>query len=153
MRRLAEFLYLLTITAWVGGLWCIGYMVAPVLFTSLGDRMLAGQVAGRFFELIGWVGLVAAAYLLVFLIGRWGSGVLRRAVFWLTLCMALLAAANLFGIQPLMAELKQDAFPRDVMESIMRERFAMWHGVSSILYLTQSLLGAWLVAWSGRGLR
>lgn len=153
MRRLAEFLYLLSITAWVGGVWCVGYLVAPILFASLGDRMLAGQLAGRMFETIGWVGLGAAAYIALFLLGRWGARGLRRGVFWLTVVMALLVAASQFGIQPLMAELKADAFPRDVMESIMRERFAMWHGVSSILYLVQSLLGAWLVAWSQRGLR
>ncbi len=153
MRRLAEFLYLLSITAWVGGTWCIGYLAAPVLFSTLADRTLAGQLAGRLFEMIGWVGLAAATYLVAFLLGRWGSKVVRRSVFWLVLVMALLVAAIQFGIQPLMAELKADAFPRDVMESIMRERFAMWHGVSSILYLVQSLLGAWLVAWNQRGLR
>lgn len=153
MRRFAEFLYLLSITAWVGGTWCIGYLVAPVLFSSLSDRTLAGQLAGRMFEMIGWLGLAAATYVAVFLLGRWGTKVFRRSVFWLVLVMALLVAAIQFGIQPLMAELKADAFPRDVMESIMRERFAMWHGVSSILYLMQSLLGAWLIAWNQRGLR
>ena len=52
-----------------------------------------------------------------------------------------------------MAQLKADALPRDVMESVMRDRFVAWHGISSILYLVQSLLGVWLVAWSGRGLK
>jgi hypothetical protein len=49
--------------------------------------------------------------------------------------------------------LKLDALPREVMESVLRDRFATWHGVSSILYLVQSLLGLWLVVWSSRGLR
>ena len=52
-----------------------------------------------------------------------------------------------------MVQLKADAFPRDVMESVMRDRFVAWHGISSILYLVQSLLGLWLVVWSDRGLR
>jgi hypothetical protein len=68
-------------------------------------------------------------------------------------CAALLVAAGQFGIQPLMVQLKADAFPRDVMESVMRDRFVAWHGISSILYLVQSLLGLWLVVWSDRGLR
>ena len=59
MRRLSEALYLVAITLWVGGMWAIGYMVAPVLFSSLGDRQLAGLVAGKLFSLIGWVGLAA----------------------------------------------------------------------------------------------
>jgi hypothetical protein len=153
VRRLAEALYLLAIALWVGGMGAIGYVAAPVLFSSLGDRQLAGVVAGKLFALIAWIGLGAAAYLLMFLIGRWGAQVFKRSVFWLTLSMALLAAVSLFGIQPLMAQMKADAFPREVMESVLRDRFAAWHGISSILYLVQSLLGVWLVVWSGRGLR
>ena len=153
MRRIAESFYLVAITLWVGGLWAIGYMTAPVLFASLGDRQLAGLVAGKLFALIGWVGLGAATYLAVFLIGRWGGQVVKRAVFWLVILMALMTAASQFGIQPLMAQLKADALPREVMERVLRDRFATWHGISSILYLVQSLLGLWLVVCSGRGLR
>jgi hypothetical protein len=52
-----------------------------------------------------------------------------------------------------MAQLKADALPREVMESVLRDRFATWHGISSILYLMQSMLGLWLVVWSNRGLK
>ncbi|PKO36395.1 MAG: DUF4149 domain-containing protein [Betaproteobacteria bacterium HGW-Betaproteobacteria-6] len=153
MRPVSEAFYLFAITLWVGGLWAIGYMAAPVLFASLGDRQLAGLVAGKLFAMIGWVGLASAAWLLVFLVSRWGAQVFRRSVFWLVVVMVLLTAASQFGIQPLMAQLKLDALPREVMESVLRDRFATWHGVSSILYLAQSMLGLWLVMWSGRGLR
>jgi hypothetical protein len=153
MRRFSEALYLIAIALWVGGLWAIGYIAAPVLFASLGDRQLAGVVAGKLFALIGWIGLGCAAYLLLFALLRLGTGFFKSAVFWLVLLMALLTAASQFGIQPLMAQLKADALPREVMESVLRDRFAAWHGVSSILYLVQSLLGLWLVVWSGRGLR
>jgi hypothetical protein len=134
-------------------MWAIGYFAAPVLFASLGDRQLAGLVAGKLFALIGWVGLGVSAYLLLFLLARWGMQAVKRSVFWLVLAMALLTAASQFGIQPLMAQLKADALPREVMASVLRDRFAAWHGISSILYLVQSLLGLWLVVWSGRGLR
>ena len=153
MRKLAEALYLAAIALWVGGLWAIGYLAAPVLFASLGDRQLAGVVAGKLFALIGWVGLGSAAYLLIFLVSHWRGQVFKRAVFWLVILMALMVAASQFGIQPLMAQLKADALPREVMESVLRDRFAAWHGISSILYLVQSLLGLWLVVWSGRGLK
>ena len=153
MRRFADGLYLFAITLWVGGLWAVGYMAAPVLFASLGDRQLAGIVAGKLFALIGWVGLGSAAWLLMFLVSRWGGQVFKRAGFWLVVLMALMTAASQFGIQSLMAQLKLDAMPREVMESVLRDRFAAWHGISSILYLVQSLLGLWLVIWSGRGLR
>ena len=153
MRRLSEALYFAAITLWVGGMWAIGYLAAPVLFASLGDRQLAGMVAGKLFALIGWIGLASAAYLVVFLIVRRGGQVFRSAVFWLVLLMALLVSASQFGIQPLMAQLKAAALPREVMESVMRDRFATWHGISSILYLVQSLLGLWLVIWANRGLK
>ena len=153
MRRIAESLYQATLTLWVGGLWAIGYIAAPVLFASLADRQLAGVVAGKLFALMGWVGFVVAVYLLLFLVVRWGGQVLKRGVFWLIMLMVLLTAASQFGIQPLMAQLKADALPRDVMESVMRDRFVAWHGVSSILYLVQSVLGLWLTIWSGRGLK
>ena len=153
MRKLSESLYFVAITLWVGGMWAIGYMAAPVLFAGLNDRQLAGMVAGKLFALIGWVGLGCAAYLLIFLLARSGARFFKNSVFWLVVLMTLMVVASQFGIQPLMAQLKSDALPREVMESVMRDRFATWHGVSSILYLVQSMLGLWLVVWSNRGLR
>lgn len=153
MRKFSEALYLIAITLWVGGLWVIGYLVAPVLFSSLGDRQMAGAIAGRLFGLIAWIGLGCAAYVLIFLFGRFGRRVFRSAVFWLVLLMLTMSLVSLFGVQPAMAQLKADALPRAVMESVLRDRFSAWHGISSILYLMQSLLGSWLVIWVNRGLR
>ena len=154
MRRLADALYEVALTLWVGGMWAIGYLAAPILFASLSaDRQLAGVVAGRLFEWIGWVGLGCGSYLLLFLLLRGGSAVLRRRNFWLVLLMLMLTLVSLFGLQPLLAQLKADALPREVMESILRDRFVAWHGVSSILYLVQSLLGLLLVISAGRSAR
>jgi hypothetical protein len=148
MRKPPEALYLALLTLWVGGLWVIGYLVAPVLFASLADRQLAGVIAGKLFALIGWIGLGCAACLLSFLAWRWRRAVFGQTAWWLVLGMAALTAVSLFGIQPLMQQLKADAWPGDVMESALRDRFVVWHGVSSVLYLLQSLLGLWLVGWN-----
>ena len=153
MRKFVEGLYWITLTLWIGGLWAIGYMAAPVLFATLESRQMAGLVAGKLFELIGWVGLASFSYLFVFLCTRWGARVIKQGVFWLLLMMVLMTAASQFGIQPLMAQLKADALPREVMESVLRDRFATWHGISSILYLMQSMLGLWVVVWANRGLK
>lgn len=153
MRKVSEALYFIAITVWVGGLWAIGYIAAPVLFISLGDRQIAGVVAGKLFAIIGWVGIGSAAYLLIFLLSRWGGRFLKGSVFWLVVLMLLISVVSQFGIQPLMAHLKSDALPREVMESVLRDRFTTWHGDSSILYLMQSMLGLWLVVWSNRGLK
>ena len=136
MRRLADALHDVVLTLWVGGLWVIGYLVAPTLFATLSnDRQTAGLLAGRLFESMGWVGLACAVYLLLFVLLRGGTTALRRWNFWLLVLMLLLTAVSLFGVQPLLAQLKADALPREVMESVLRNRFAAWHGVSSILYL------------------
>lgn len=153
MRRFSEALYFITLTLWVGGLWAIVYLVAPVLFATLADRHMAGMLAGKLFALIGWVGLASAAYLLLFMLIRLGRSTLKRGVFWLVLAMLVLTVLSQFGVQPLLAQLKADALPREVMESVLRDRFATWHGVSSVLYLVQSVLGLLLVVCAGRGLK
>jgi hypothetical protein len=145
LNRLAEHLALVIVTLWVGGMWAVGYLVAPVLFDMVSDRVLAGRVAGRLFDFVGWFGLGSAIFLMLFIALRLGWGAFRSGLFWLVLVLLAMVAAGHFGIQPLMAELKANAWPRDVMNSVMRDRFATWHGVSSVLYLIQSLMGAILV--------
>jgi hypothetical protein len=153
VRRFAEALYGIAIALWVGGLWTVGYLAAPVLFAELPDRMLAGRLAGVMFEWLAWAGFACSVYLLAFLIARQRWRVLRSAPFWLVAGMLVLAAAGHFGIQPLMVQLKAEAWPRQVMESAVRDRFAAWHGVASVVYLVQSLLGLVLVALQDRGRR
>ena len=150
MGRFAEALQSIAATLWVGAMWGIGYIVAPVLFSRLGDRALAGLIAGKLFSLIAWVGIGCAIYLLLFRMVRSGTGVFRQGVFWIALLMLALVCAGEFGIQPVMAALKEEALPKQVMESVLRDRFAAWHGVSSVLYIIQSLLGAALVVLLGR---
>jgi hypothetical protein len=153
VRRFSEVLYGITIALWVGGLWAIGYLAAPTLFAELADRMLAGRLAGAMFQWIAWTGLVCGTYLLIFLAIRQGWRVFRSLPFWLIVAMLALTAAGHFGIQPLMAQLKIEAGPRDVIESALKDRFAVWHGTASVVYLVESLLGLLLVAWQERGLR
>lgn len=150
MNRIADALQSIAATLWVGGMWAIGYVVAPVLFSRLGDRALAGLVAGKLFSLIAWIGIASAVYLLVFRLVRYRAVALRQGVFWVVLLMLALVCAGEFGVQPIMAALKAEALPKQVMESVLRDRFATWHGVSSVLYVIQSLLGAALVVLLSR---
>lgn len=133
------------VTLWVGGLWVTGYMAAPVLFHALSDRMLAGMLAGRMFTMISYIGMACGAYLLVYRIGRSGGSAFKEGFFWAVLVMLILTIAGHFGIQPIIERLKEAALPRDVMQTVFRDRFRAWHGISSILYLIQSLLGLFLV--------
>lgn len=151
VTKLADALYALAITLWVGSLFAIGYLAAPVLFAQLGDRMLAGNLAGAMFTWVAWLGLACGTYLLLYLLAGRGWRVVKSGPFWVVLIMVLLTIAGHFGVQPILAQLKADALPRQVMESALRDRFATWHGISSGLYLMQSLLGLWLAVWPERG--
>jgi uncharacterized membrane protein len=150
MKNVADRLAAVLLVMWVGGLWAIGYIAAPTLFAELSDRQLAGNVAGELFKWIAWVGIVAGSYLLVYRLGRDGFPALKQGYFWIVLVMLLLVLGGHFGIQPVMQALKDQAMPQAVMESAFRSRFAAWHGVSSIVYLIESLLGLILV-WRYRG--
>ncbi|MES2016126.1 MAG: DUF4149 domain-containing protein, partial [Pseudomonadota bacterium] len=48
---------LLLITLWAGSLWTIGYVVAPTLFATLHDRVLAGVIAGSMFTSQAWLSM------------------------------------------------------------------------------------------------
>ncbi len=153
MSRLADHLVLVVVTLWIGGMWAVGYLVAPVLFDMLPDRALAGRVAARLFDYVGWFGLAASSWLALFLALRLGWAAMRSRLFWLVLLMLAMVAAGHFGIQPLLAQFKASAWPNDVMNSVMRDRFSTWHGISSVLYLVQSILGGVLVLRVRQALR
>ncbi len=150
MTRLADALYTVVLTLWVGSLWAVGGLVTPLLFAQLADRSLAGNIAGILFTGQTWLGVACAAYLLLFQVARRGVGALRSGAFWLVLLMLALALAGHFGIQPILAHLKAEAWPRSVMESVLRDRFMAWHGVSSGLYLIECLAGLALVVLQSR---
>jgi hypothetical protein len=78
---------------------------------------------------------------------------MKQGDFWIAVAMAGLAVAGQFGVQPILAGLEEQALPREVMESVFRDRFATWHGVASILYVIESLLAVGLVLMGGRGAR
>lgn len=151
MRSVAEALQSVAVALWVGGLWAVGFVAAPVIFARVPDRVLAGLVAGRLFSYIAFIGMACALYLLVYRIARAGAGCLKQGFFWVALAMLGLAVAGEFGLQPVLESLRTEALPRQVLESVVRDRFAAWHGVASGLYVIESLLGLLLVVLHGRG--
>jgi len=144
MTNLLRHIAALLTTAWVGSLWAVGYLAVPVLFYTQPDRQLAGMLAGQMFAMVGYLGMVCGAFLLIQRISEFGQTAFRQILFWVVAPMLLLTLVIQFGIQPMMADLKAQALPLDVMLSAQAGRFKMLHGLSSIIYLTQSLLGAFL---------
>ena len=137
-------LTLIIITLWVGALWATG-LSAYVLFDTLQDKQLAGSLAGKLFTIVSYIGMASAFYLLIQRLLEFGTGALKQSYFWATFVMLLLVLAGHFGIQPLLAELKTSALPNDVMHSVFAGRFSSWHGVASVAYLVECLLGFVLV--------
>lgn len=149
MNKLFLALSTIALTAWVGGLWSIGYLAVPVLFRAQPDKQLAGLLAGEMFNTLGYVGLVCGVILLLHTI-RCGKPerFWQVKIFWIIVVMLAFSLLIQFCLSPVMANLKIQALPLDVMHSPFADRFKMLHGISSILYLLESLLGLYLVTRS-----
>jgi hypothetical protein len=145
MKQFADKLALISITLWVGALWAIGYIAAPTLFYHLPDRQLAGSLAGGMFTIVAYIGMTCGAYLLLNRLTKFGGQALKQGFLWSAFFMLLLTLAGHFGIAPIIALIQADAMPVDVMHSVFADRFETWHGVASIAYAIQSLLGLVLV--------
>ena len=108
------------------------------------------MLSGHMFAVTSYVGIVCGAYLLLCRLAISGKAAVREWVFWLVAAMLAITLLLQFGIYPLMAEIRLQAHSPDVMQSAMAPSYKMWHGISSILYLVESLLGAALVIKSLR---
>jgi hypothetical protein len=126
-------------TLWVGSVWTVGYLVAPVLFEHLDSRAMAGRVAGELFTLVAWLSIVCGGLLFAGVVrdGIQNKGPRLRGA--LIIAMTALLGASEWLVRPLMEAARlPDGTPGD--------GFAMLHGVSAVLYLLGSLTGVWLVA-------
>ena len=149
MDRFWNSLASIFLVLWMGSLVTLGAIAAPVLFSALEDKQLAGMLAGKMFAVGAWVGMVAGTFLLLHRLIRDGRAALKSLFFWVVLLMLLLTLAGHFGIQPILQNLKNQAFPLAVMQSVFADRFSQWHGISRILWIIQSVLGLALVWRSG----
>lgn len=130
-------------TVWIGGLWVIGYVVTPILFASLDERRLAGELAGHMFSAIAYIGLCCGTVLLVLALLKAGTWLKDLRVLALVI-MLISVAVSVFVIQPMMQDLK---FAGIVPDSAAAVEFGRLHGVSSVLYLVTSVLGLFLLVY------
>lgn len=129
------------LTLWVGGMWTVGFIVAPTLFAMLEDnRMLAGSLAGKLFTTMSYIGLVCGTLLLIAVIVQYGKALLRQWRAWVLLLMLVIICIGEFVLQPLMAQLREAGLQGDNAAA-----FGRLHGVSSVLFLFNSLAGLVLV--------
>ena len=135
------------LTFWIGGMWTVGYIVAPTLFAQLDDRALAGAVAGQLFTIMSYIGLLAVGILIS---GQFYQTKVRWRQnwrLWTLITMLVIIVVGEFYLQPLMAELKQAGIPQG---SGNARQFGQLHGVASTLFVINSLLGLVLVVFGLR---
>ena len=133
------------LSLWVGALWSIGYLAVPTLFASLDDRVLAGVVAGKMFTGVSLIGLGCGTALLA---SFWMQSVqpLRERRVQMLIAMLVLVVLGEFILQPQMAVLKAEGL---IEGSGAAARFGVLHGIASILYFANSIIGMVLLVMMG----
>lgn len=138
---------MLVATLWVGSLWTVGYLVAPILFSTVADKVVAGTIAGQLFRIEAWLSVACATVLiaLVAFSNSRGSPKQRRALIAILSAMLVCTLVGYFGLQPLMAKLREAAGPGGVMDPDARTKFGILHGLSAAFFMIQSVLGVALI--------
>ncbi|MBU3628327.1 DUF4149 domain-containing protein [Polynucleobacter sp. AP-Reno-20A-A9] len=145
---LSQRLFSLIAGLWVGSFITVGFLVVPVLFTSLGDRQVAGMVAASLFKVTAYLGVVISAFLMMIASRLVKKGNDRfRITRWILLGMLACAVCAAFIIIPWMNSLRDQALYSglSVRESTNASLFARLHGVSSTIFMIQAVFGLALV--------
>ena len=129
---------------WVGGFVTVAYLVTPILFSTLGDRQVAGIVAGNIFRVEAYFSIALSLVLMVtanFLVSKGENA--YRLIRWLLLDMLACAISAGLVLIPWMSSLRDQANADSisVMASSSAALFSRLHGVSSSLFVIQSVLG------------
>jgi len=135
----------IVLTIWIGGMWAIGYIVAPTLFAMIDDRVLAGSIAGRLFTIMSFIGLFSASFLILTLAIRNGRQFVQQWRSWLLVAMLILIVLGEFWLQPQMSALRENG-----ITDSEKARFGMLHGMASVLFLINSLSGLILLIFGLR---
>ncbi|MFK5913886.1 MAG: DUF4149 domain-containing protein [Woeseiaceae bacterium] len=126
------------LTLWIGSMWAIGYIVAPVLFQML-DKAVAGNIAGQLFSIVSYLGIFSSIALFFKCVMQFGFSKGYWQI-WVLLSMFVLILIGQFILQPMMAELKASG-----ITVTNKSEFGRLHGIASILFLVNSLAGLSLV--------
>lgn len=130
---MSERLLRLVLAAWAGSLWTVCGLVAPSLFAILPERQLAGELAGHFFRVVTWLGLLLGSGALVLIL-------LRKMQIKSNVILVLVTA-----LSPLASELVLRPLMDAARAAGNMARFGMLHGVSAVLFGVACVTAAVLV--------
>ena len=120
-------------------------MVTYVIFNIIPSSYIAGVIVSNLFSYMNLFGMIALILALVYGFHVESIRFFKKIQAWLALFLLLILCISFFGINPILEALKLEAFPKEVMESVFANRFSAWHGIASIAYLIQCILGIFLL--------
>jgi len=133
---------------WVGSFLTIGFLVVPVLFSSLSDRQVAGFIAVNLFKSTAYIGVFISLILMVMAnhLVRHGKSQYRLTR-WILLGMLICTVGAAFILIPWMNSLRDQALylGLSISDSTNAVLFNRLHGASSTLFMMQALFGLVLV--------
>ena len=153
MVHFLRFLMLLALVAWLGGILFFGAVLAPVLFSTLPQRELAGAVVTRALGVLHGIGIVAGIVFLAASLAysRMTAGSAAPLAWRHLLMVAMLGLtlASQFGVSPRMQALRRDMGVIDTVapSDARRIQFNGLHRVSTGLEQAVLLMGL-VVLWS-----
>lgn len=133
---------------WVGSFIAVGFLVVPSLFSTLGDRQVAGMIAANLFKTTAYIGVALSGFLMVMANHLVRVGINHfRVIRWILLGLLVCTLVAAFIIIPWMNAIREQALfagiaVQDSMDAVLFNRL---HGISSILFVCQSVLGLLLV--------
>jgi hypothetical protein len=136
---------LLVAVLWAGSLWALGFIAAPTVFGMVGSAQ-AGDIVGALLARQAWVAIACALVLLMLVrLATDLDAKRRRGIVIVIVAMLACALVIYLGLQPAMARMRELAGAAGVRASPFWTQFAVMHGVSQLLHLVESVLGAVLV--------
>lgn len=140
MLRIYPVIERILLALWIGGLWVVGFVVAPTLFAKLPDTATAGSVAGSLFTVMSRIGLLCAGLLLIVSWLQRSCHARRWQVLVITIMMVLIVLGE-YMLAPMITELRATG-------QVASPRFGQLHGLASGVYLVNCVLGlVLLVIW------
>jgi hypothetical protein len=142
---LAERARLLVAALWAGSLWTVGYVVAPTLFLSLHDNVLAGTIVGFLLRTEAWLSIACAVILYMMVKVSPFEPAQKRTLSLVIVGMLACALIIYVGLQPVMAQLREAAGAAGLKGTPEGRQFGALHGVSQLVYLVESVLAGVLL--------
>jgi len=107
---------------------------------------MAGTIAGALFRVEAWLSLACALIMLVLILAKRDAvGRQRTTLLRVIIAMATCALIGVFGLQPMMAALREAGGANGGMTADARMYFGVLHGVAAAVFFAQRMLGIGLM--------